>query len=409
MPDVIGWEGLVLPYGSVSPVGDPRVVLPTSLELARPLPLPIKVQWLSADAHDNAEQGLATITRVWTTDEGLWASGPIDVSDDRGATLARKIRDGFLGWISADIETDGGEIVTTSEGRRPAFKNWRLTGATLVGDPAFAAARVYPVTDPKRITPVDDVRRVPVAAFAGSRQLVTFSTGMKRVNVTITAGEHESTQEVTVPFTLVNGAEPFAVVGDVDLPWAPRDHAWDGPGSARRVQEWADGDPNRMARAFLWRNDDADPTTQAAYSLGYADIVDGELRAVYHGLAAAAGRLDQTENGMTPDDRDRVRSRIDTLYERAARALDDPTIAERREDMADSEEFAVAEPGVVDAVVEVDDLDDRDTVEISDDSVQRIAAAVAALLDERDSATMAEFNRIDQAREVLKGVPDGVL
>lgn len=406
MADVTGWEGLVLPYGSISPVGDPRVVLPTTLELARPLPLPVKVQWFSADAHDNAEQGLASITRVWTTDEGLWASGPIDVADPQGERLARKIRDGFLGWISADIETDGGEFVTTAEGRRPAFRNWRLTGVTLVGDPAFAAARVYPVTDADKITPVASVRRAPAAAFAG--RSVTFSAGRRRVTVTVTSGGEETRQEIAVPFAMVHGAQPFAVVGDIDLPWASRDHAWDGPGAARRVQEWADGDPDRMSRAFLWRNEEADPTTQSAYSLGYADVIDGDLRAVYHGLAAAAGRLDQTENGMTAADRGRVRSRIDTLYERAASALDDPTIEERREDMADTEDFAVAEPGVVDAVVEVDDPDDRD-VEISEASVQRIVDALVSRLDERDVMATAEFNRISQARAALEEVPDGLL
>jgi len=410
MDDVIGWEGLVLPYGSISAVGDPRIVLPTTMELSRELPLPVKVQWQSADGHDNAEQGLASITRVWTTDDGLWASGPIDVGDERGQTLARKIRDGFLGWVSADIETDGGEYVTTQRGRQPAYRQWRLTGVTFVGDPAFAAARVYPVTDEDRITPVSAVRRIPSTAFSGHS--VTFTSGARRVTITMDTGGASSSQQVAVPFAMINSSVPFAVIGDTDLPWAARDHAWDGPGAARRVQEWADGDPDRMARAFLWRNEDADPTTQSAYSLGYADVIDGELRAVYRGLAAAAGRLDQTENGMTSEDRERVRERINTLYERAADALDDPTIAQRGEDMTqedtDSQDFAVAEPGIEDIADVIAETGDDVGVEISEASIERIADAVMARLADRDNAEMAEFARVKEARDALEAL-NGVL
>lgn len=178
MGDVIGWEGLVLPYGEVAPVGDPRVVLPTTYELSRPLPLPVKVQWSSAAGHDNAEQGLALITRVWSTDEGLWASGPIDTDDDAGARLARKLGAGFLGFVSADIETDGGQVINTAEGRRPAFQRWRLAGVTLVGDPAFAAARIHPVTDPSRITPVDQISASEQTfAAADDVRVVRFAVG----------------------------------------------------------------------------------------------------------------------------------------------------------------------------------------------------------------------------------------
>ena len=250
--DVIGWEGLILPYSEVSPVGDPRVVLPTTLEkLSRPLPLPVKVQWSSAPGHDNAEQGLATITRVWSTDEGLWASGPIDVDDAKGAAFARKLAAGFLGTVSADIETDGGEVVNTAAGRRPAFRNWLLTGVTLVGDPAFARARIHPVTDPDRITPVDQVRAAPVPqAFAAmSVELVTFTTGTKREE------------------------KPLSVE-DTDT------------GTTEPVEEFAVADPGTIDAV----TDMADPTTGGISDADIARIAD-----------AVVARLDERDNAMAAE------------------------------------------------------------------------------------------------------------
>ena len=253
MPEVIGWEGLILPYSEVSPVGDPRVVLPTTLEqLSRPLPLPVKVQWSSAPGHDNAEQGLATITRVWSTDEGLWASGPIDVDDDRGAAFARKLAAGFLGTVSADIETDGGEVVNTSAGRRPAFRNWLLTGVTLVGDPAFARARIHPVTDPDRITPVDQVRAAPATAAFASVELVTFTTGTRKEKPLSVEDTDTGTTEPVETFAVAEpGTESITDMVDTET------STGDGI---------SDADIARIADAVVARLDDRDTAMAAEFS-----------------------------------------------------------------------------------------------------------------------------------------------
>lgn len=269
MPDVIGWEGLVLPYSNVSPVGDPRVVLPSSLDqTTEPLPLPAKVQWVSAAGHDNAEQGLAVITRVWSTDEGLWASGPIDVDDPQGKRLAQKLAAGFLGTVSADIKTDGGQVVNTTAGRRPAFQNWLLTGVTLVGDPAYSRARVYPISDPDRITPVDQVRAVPATeAFSASLvELVTFTTGTKR-----------DTKREEKPLSVedTDTAEPVETetfaVADPGVEEIVTDMADTGGGIS-------DSDIARIADAVVARLDDRDTDMAAEFSRiqGARALLDGE-------------------------------------------------------------------------------------------------------------------------------------
>lgn len=118
----------------------------------------------------------------------------------------------------------------------------------------------------------------------------------------------------------VDKALAAAVIGSTDLPIAARDLEWDGDGARRRVFELYtddDGsvDTDGVARAFLYRDADADPTTMGAYSLGFADVVDGELRIVPRGVAATAGGRGVRAADIPSDDVSRIEARICSLYE----------------------------------------------------------------------------------------------
>ena len=83
-----------------------------------------------------------------------------------------------------------------------------------------------------------------------------------------------------------------------DLPLDESD-AWDGPAAAKRVLDDAgfDGDsPDaaKAARGFLV-HDAANPELRSSYKLPFADIIEGELKAVKSGIDAAASRLSQTD------------------------------------------------------------------------------------------------------------------
>lgn len=111
--------------------------------------------------------------------------------------------------------------------------------------------------------------------------------------------------------------EILSVIGDTDLPIAGSDVEWDGDGATDRVFELYTGedgevDVEGVARAFLFRDDEADPATRAAYSLGFADVIDGELTIIPRGVSAAAGRLDQTD--ISDEDREAVANRICSIY-----------------------------------------------------------------------------------------------
>jgi hypothetical protein len=83
-----------------------------------------------------------------------------------------------------------------------------------------------------------------------------------------------------------------------DLPVIASD-SWDGAAAAKRVLDDAgfDGDsPDvaKAARGFLI-HDAANPVLRSSYKLPFADIVDGELKAVKAGVTAAQARLAQTD------------------------------------------------------------------------------------------------------------------
>lgn len=118
----------------------------------------------------------------------------------------------------------------------------------------------------------------------------------------------------------VDKALAAAVVGSTDLPIASTDVAWDGAAARRRVFDLytdQDGtvDVDGVSRAFLWRDPDADGTTMGAYSLGFADVVDGTLTIIPRGVAATAGgRGVRSTTGIPPEDVARIESRICSLY-----------------------------------------------------------------------------------------------
>lgn len=113
--------------------------------------------------------------------------------------------------------------------------------------------------------------------------------------------EHEREQQVSLRASLT---------GDLDLPLAPVDRAWDPDGAAARVMRYvADGDGRTANAAYLWREPGDDPVT---YALPFADVVDGELVAVPAGIAAAAARVDE----MPAHARNALRANLDSLYER---------------------------------------------------------------------------------------------
>lgn len=117
----------------------------------------------------------------------------------------------------------------------------------------------------------------------------------------------------------VDQALAAAVSGAVQLPVAGRDREWDGDAARRRVFDAYDTAEERR-RAFLWV--DGDPDNMGSYSLGYADVVDGELTIIPRGVSAARGALSGAR-GADMDVPPAVSARLDEVEARVRAELDE--------------------------------------------------------------------------------------
>lgn len=91
----------------------------------------------------------------------------------------------------------------------------------------------------------------------------------------------------------VDKALAAAVAGEVRLPVAPRETAWDGDAARARVFDTYDT-PQERQRAFLWV--EGDPEQIGSYHLGFADLLDGELTIIPRGVSAVRGALNGARN-----------------------------------------------------------------------------------------------------------------
>lgn len=310
----------------------------------------------------------AAATEAWTASGQVMsrtAAGSQLITGPDGRIPAAAVRAAFgsTGTLTAgagDPDPEDG-IVLHSESAGDLLMRItraRVRGATLVAMPAYASARIVLDDLPQageetapaataaagptdaHLRVVDYVRTspVPIGARDVARALdITMVSARGHLARAATAGRLVRLARglyVGAPTLPEGGDVTAAVSGDVDLPvHADRDAEWDGDAAASRVRDWATGDDGqvdaeRLARAFLWRDDDADPATLAAYKLGFADVVDNELQVIAGGVYAVGAALQGARGGVNlPDDvQGDIRDRAEDLYERLADTYDDPSI-----------------------------------------------------------------------------------
>lgn len=346
--------------------GDTAVSLTASFAAATVLPLTDGTYRIQAHT---APRWAATGTTL------VASSHSIDLYTNADGTISREAARTLAPDLTAaagDPDTGGTVVHTESTGDvLMRITRARVRGATLVSVPAFADARIVlePVSEPQ---PADEPT---LAAAAGSMREqvihyvrsaptpVTAREIADRFDLTIEAarahlaGGAESGQLVRIArgryiaaVDLPEGDILAAASGDLELPIVDDpDHPWDGDAAASRVLRWATNssgivDPDRLGRAFLYRDPDADPGTLAAYKLGFADVVDDRLLIIPRAVYAAAAVLQGAMGGVDipADEQDRIRGRVETLYQRIADKFGDPHRApwEDDTDMSDLEASA---------------------------------------------------------------------
>jgi HK97 family phage prohead protease len=182
------------------------------------------------------------------------------------------------------------------------------------------------------------------------------------------------------------------VVKYQDLPLAPRSRSWDGDTAKKRIKSWAtsDGETDwtKYRKAFLWY-DAENAETQAGHKLPVADVIDGELKAVFRGIQAAANVLQGGRGGADIPDSDvpKCKSHLDRYYAKARKEYDDDSIKApwAREEKELPRHHLRAE-------VEALDLEIREAEEDSDDSVEFEGYAIRW----SDEATIGFFFRFKE-------------
>jgi hypothetical protein len=387
-PGIAGWAGLLVPYDQSS-VDGRMIRRPPGGARVRDLPIELKYQEAATCGHDGALIGLASITRVWETDEGLWGSGPFDMEDPKGKELARKVDQGFVGHVSVDLGDFRTAAQQTPKGVVEAVTDWKLLSTTIVADAAMDGARIFTVRDPEAITPMSvplAARREAAGVFAADRATLTFAKSKQGMD------DEEMTAVPGVTLT---------ITGASNLPWAPKETRWDAAGATRRMVEHCGGrdnlNPECFGRAFLFREAGADPSLIGSYKFPFADVVDGEVRAVWRAVANAASRVGQA--GITSADAEAVRGKIRSLYASAGKAFGEDIAAPFSADTTTSSyarsvhmaEDAAAVTAQIDA--ELPDVGDQVAAlaeQIVTALAPRMTEAVSAAIEGAIAAVMAE-------------------
>jgi hypothetical protein len=111
-------------------------------------------------------------------------------------------------------------------------------------------------------------------------------------------------------------------------PKAPKDHPWNAAAARERIKEWAGGadwKPGKYRRAFAYVDGFGSQLSQ--YKLPHHDVIDGELRVVYHGVTAAMAALHGARSGgmdLSARDRKAVYQHLARHYRQFNESPPDP-------------------------------------------------------------------------------------
>lgn len=256
--DDVNWRGVMAVLNTADAAGR-KIVQKGTMPLARKLPLSLRYKPADWPGHNGAVN-VGSIDKVWLEGNKLWGQGRFDFADRSALDVVRKVRNGFVRHMSADIEPG----------------TYKLMATTVLDVPAFEDAQFTAINVPEQVIQESQEVAPP--------------------------------EDRLVPFS-------FRVVGDMDLPLASREREWDSAAAKTRVAAWAGGDdldPAKYRRAFLYQDEDSDPSLKGSYKLPFADVIDGELTAVPRGLFAVAGVLEGARGGVDipQSDQDTIRRRV---------------------------------------------------------------------------------------------------
>jgi hypothetical protein len=276
------WRGPLAPLDRKDGAG--RMVPIKNVDTdVRKLPLPLMYQQANWGGHNGAVR-IGTIDRVWiesSPQRMLWGEGRFNEKNELARTAFTEVEEKYARHLSVDLDPGTG----------------KLMGVTVVSCPAFEDAEIADLfRTPDDEAPTDIVDRMEPVAFS----VAATSDGHVEWNMD--------------PFF----ATPSTLIGD-------RGRAWDSSSAEKRIALWADGDPAKLGRAYMYRDPDKDPKIGAAYKLPYTDIVDGTLTVIPKAVFAIAAVLQGSRGGVdiSDDAKKTVRSKVAALYRKMSKKFDE--------------------------------------------------------------------------------------
>ncbi|BDT39519.1 phage minor head protein [Streptomyces yaizuensis] len=218
---------------------------------------------------------------------------------------------------------DAGQTSEQETGRAAALKKWVAVLDDRTRD-AHREADGQEVALDEPFTVGGERLRYPGDPNGSAGNVINCRCSVKVVPaIAVTAAVEEKSMSTTTVTAAVSAA--------ANLPFAPRETPWDGDAARTAVRKWATDDTGKLdlakyGRAFLWHDPDAPPSS---YKMPVATVIDGELRAVWNGITAAAAVMNGGRGGtkgLTPEQETAVKTRLTSLYHSAAKAFQDASI-----------------------------------------------------------------------------------
>lgn len=128
------------------------------------------------------------------------------------------------------------------------------------------------------------------------------------------------------PFEKQKSEEGKAASGSTNLQLADEGRSWDKTRAVNSVRKWASSDGSgdkdkinwsKYRKAFFWYNE-KDPENFGAYKLPFAEVIDGQLKAVPRGIMAAAAAIQGARGGVNIPSSDigAVKAKIASYYKK---------------------------------------------------------------------------------------------
>lgn len=142
--------------------------------------------------------------------------------------------------------------------------------------------------------------------------------------------------------------------GKTTWPLADRDRAWDNGEAHKRIVEWAGGNDDfsvaKLKQVHFWAAEGA--AKLGDFKLLFCDVIDGEIRAVPHAIEACTGSHGVDAADIPEDDKEAIKKKIETYYNRMADEFNDPDIKVpwKEEEAEDGDEEKAAAPATTGSV-----------------------------------------------------------